>query len=117
MGELSRQLLAWIARLLPKQKVQGHGAIQVGKVGGNLTIFHVTQAPSSTRQESPTLANQEQRAVLGMIRRLRNSEAVFEWMQKSFGTRMVIDLDARQLLRVRRYVESIHRRMSRRGKP
>ena len=113
MGELPRQLLAWMARLLPKQKVQGNGAIQVGKVGGNVTIVHVTHAPDSQAPKPASLTTPEQREVLAMIRRLRNKEAVFVWMEKSFGTRRVINLQPFELLRTRRYVETIHRRMNR----
>lgn len=113
MGELPRQLLAWMARLLPKQKVQGNGAIQVGKVGGNVTIVHVTHAPDSQASKPASLTTPEQREVLGLIRRVPNKEAVFSWMQKSFGTRMVMDLKPSEVLRTRRYVETIHRRMNR----
>ena len=42
MGELPKQLLAWIAKLLPKQKVQGDNAVQVGKVNGDLHTDHST---------------------------------------------------------------------------
>lgn len=113
MGELPKQLLAWIAKLLPKQKVEGNGAIQVGKVGGNVTIVHVTHTPSSQASKPASLTTPEQREVLGLIRRLRNEEAVFVWMEKSFGTRRVINLQPYELLRTRRYVETIHSRMKR----
>ncbi|CAN7556529.1 hypothetical protein LJR074_004008 [Acidovorax sp. LjRoot74] len=112
MGELPKQLLAWIAKLLPKQKVQGNGAIQVGKVSGNVTIVHVTHAPDSQVSKAPSLTTPEQREVLGMIRKLKNREAVFSWMQKSFGTRMVMDLKPSEVLRARRYIETINRRMN-----
>jgi len=102
-----------MAKLLPKQKVEGNGAIQVGKVSGNVTIFHVTQASDSQAPKPASLTTTEQREVLGMIRRVPNKEAVFCWMQKSFGTRMVMDLKPSELLRTRRYVETIHRRMNR----
>lgn len=42
MGELPKQWLAWLARLLPKQKVQGSRAVQVGRVDGNLSTDHST---------------------------------------------------------------------------
>lgn len=112
MGELPRQLLAWIATLLPKQKVQGDGAIQVGKVSGNVTIVHVTHAQDFQASKTASLTTPEQREVLGMIRKLKNKEAVFNWMQKSFGTRMVMDLKPSEVLRARRYIETINRRMN-----
>lgn len=43
MRELPKWLGGWIARLLPKQKVQGDSAVQFGRVGGNVTIVNVTQ--------------------------------------------------------------------------
>ena len=42
MGELPKQLLAWLARLLPKQKVRGDRAIQVERVDGDLSTDHST---------------------------------------------------------------------------
>ncbi len=42
MGELPKQLLAWLAKLLPKQKVRGDRAIQVGRVDGDLNTDHST---------------------------------------------------------------------------
>lgn len=115
MSELPKQLLAWLARLLPKQKIQGDGAVQVGKVGGNFTVVNVTQyqapAPSEHfHQRNGSIANPEQREVLRMISRLHNKDSIFLFMTRQFGTHMVIDLQPSQLLRVRRYVESINRR-------
>ncbi|GKT20032.1 hypothetical protein AVHY2522_24595 [Acidovorax sp. SUPP2522] len=51
-----------------------------------------------------------------MIRQLHDNKGVFLFMEKTFGTRMVIDLAPAQLLRVRRYVETIHRRTQGREK-
>lgn len=42
MGELPKQLLAWLAKLLPKQKVRGDRAIQVERVDGDLNTDHST---------------------------------------------------------------------------
>lgn len=36
MGELPKRLLAWLAWLLPKQKIRGDDAVQVGRVDGDL---------------------------------------------------------------------------------
>lgn len=44
---------------------------------------------------------------------LSNNEAVFLWMEKSFGTRMVMDLKPSEVMRTRRYVETIKHRMNR----
>lgn len=40
MSELPKQLLAWLAKLLPKQRIQGDNAVQVGKVEGDLQNDH-----------------------------------------------------------------------------
>lgn len=131
--ELSGQLWRWIARLLPKQKNQGAGAVQVGKAGGdvevvtnvshtvnNVSTSHVTivvsaavepVAPMAPEPVSPPVVTADQREVLRMMRRLPNEEAVFVFMQREFGTRRVIGLKPRELFRLRRYVESIHRKM------
>ena len=42
MGELPKRLLAWLAKLLPKQEVRGDGAVQVGRVDGDLHTDHST---------------------------------------------------------------------------
>lgn len=42
MGELPKQLLAWLGKLLPQQKVRGNKAVQVGKVSGGLHTDHST---------------------------------------------------------------------------
>jgi hypothetical protein len=102
-----------MARLLPRQTVRGHSASQIGKVGGNVTIVHLTQhLPGSAAQTvQPTrpagIANDEQRHVLQLIRQLANSNSVLDFMQREFGTRVVVNLQPAQLYRVRRYVEVI----------
>lgn len=108
MTELQKHLLALVSKFLPAQKNEGAGAVQVGKVGGdvtsNVTIVTVVGTPANT---PGSLTTAEQREVLGLIRRVRNSETVFLFMERQFGTRMVIDLQPSQLLRVRRYAEAI----------
>ncbi len=56
MGELSKQLWALVAKLLPKQKVQGDGAIQVGKVSGDVKA--VTQVVHQHFYPAPPLASE-----------------------------------------------------------
>ena len=120
MGELPRQLLAWIARLLPKQKVQGDGAIQVGKVEGGMQVVHQHfypsapsgYGPSRTDDEKAQAATPEQREVLALMKVLDKPTRykVLKFMRDSFGTAMVIELLPSQVYRVRRYVETINRR-------
>lgn len=131
MAELSEQFWRWIAKLLPKQQNQGAGVVQVGKAGGDIDVVtnvshtvnhvntsHVTIVVSAVEPvaaAAPAIApapraTAEQREVLRMMRGLANEEAVFIFMQREFRTRMVIDLQPSELLRVRRYVETILRR-------
>lgn len=125
--------MRWLLRLQPQQKMQesGSGNVQAAKVDGDLHNNHSTRSSVAqiaqgvhvghvdggvhvyqfhSQQQITTISNAEQRAVLAMIRRLRNGEAVFAFMARTFGTRMVIDLQPSQLLRVRRYVETINQR-------
>lgn len=52
MGALPKQLLAWLARLLPKQKVQGDRAVQVGRVDGDLSTDHSTHHHATQRTQN-----------------------------------------------------------------
>lgn len=126
MGELPRQWLAWLARLLPQQKVWGNDAVQVGRLQGGLhmdrsthssSAVHVTQvthqhfyaapgAPTDSARLSP-----EQRAVFALMKRLppRDYRKVLAFMRREFETALVHQLGARQLYRLRRYVETMQR--------
>ncbi|MBX9833195.1 MAG: hypothetical protein K2X78_09140 [Burkholderiaceae bacterium] len=42
-------MLAWLARLLPKQEVRGERAVQVGRVDGDLNTDHSTHRHNNTR--------------------------------------------------------------------
>ena len=118
MGELPKQLLAWMARLLPKQKVQGDGAIQVGKVQGGMQVVHQhyyppppsTQASAcAVKAGAPTAAHRE---VLALMKPLDKAARirVLDFMRREFGTAMVIELAPEQVYRARRYVETINSR-------
>ena len=114
---IPKQLLVWIRQLLPKQKNTGSGAVQVGKAGGDVTVVNLTQhitqhlspihagsrlSPAPVRRQ----ASKAQREVLLLMMKLDEREgAVLDFMQREFGTRIVIDLNESQLYRVRRYVE------------
>lgn len=124
-----RQLFTWLARLLPKQQNSGDGAVQVGRAGGNVKVVHITQhfytslaRSGSERQADPqpiqvsrpdrrkgprgSLSEQQHR-ILSLLDLVPDRIAVLEFMEREFGTRMVIELDQRQLYRLRRYVEVI----------
>lgn len=134
------RLLDWLPpqskpqQLLPRQEVVGDKAVQLGQVGGSVTIVHLTlppvPVPVTTLPPAPVppaaakpvarfvpsavlptrsagVANEAQRQVLHLIRQVPYPAAVHEFMQREFGTHMVIHLQPPQLYRVRRYVEAI----------
>lgn len=141
MGELPTQLLAWLAKLLPQQKVQGDNAVQVGKVQGGLhtdrsthssavhVVQHVThqhfyagaQAPMPAPDAAPPTTNEaaplthEQRAVFMRMKRLpqRTYNKVVAFMRDELGTGVVGQLHGAQLHRLRCYVEAIERNAQR----
>lgn len=141
MGELSNKLLAWLARLLPKQTVHGDDAVQVGHLKGDLHLdrstrnsavhvvqhvthqhFYATQpGPLQAPAAAPSAANDatpltpEQREVFIRMRRLpqRTYNKVLSFMRDKLGTGVVGQLHGPQLHRLRRYVEAIERNKER----
>jgi hypothetical protein len=108
-----------LARLLPKQNNSGSRAVQIGRAGGNVKVVHLTQhiygqarqhpikvtRPDRRTKQRASLA--EQHLVLGLLDQVPDRVAVLDFMANEFGTRMVIDLDAHELFRLRRYIEVI----------
>lgn len=130
MGELPKQLLAWLARLLPKQKARGDGAIQVGKVGGSVQavtqvvhqhFYPMAGTPAQVPAVQPPAANDggkltpEQREVYALMRQLRRRDynRVVIFMREQLGTGLVQQLHGQALFRLRRYVETVHRNKER----
>lgn len=93
---------------------------------GDVTTVHFTQhiypppVPAQRRGSAPIrVSRPERRAnarpslktdqsqVLALMDRLPDRIAVLDFMGREFGTRMVVELDAKQLYRLRRYVEVI----------
>lgn len=131
MSELPRQLLAWLAKLLPQQKVVGDNAVQVGKVQGGLhmdrsthsSAVHVTQvthqhfyAVAATPSQAPAANDAgkltpEQREVYALMRQLRRRDynRVVTFMREQLGTGLVQQVHGQSLFRLRRYVETIQR--------
>lgn len=104
MQALPKQLLAWLGRLLPKQEVTGKSNVQVGQVGGNVTVVnHHHHAPRRTSQR----ASDEHKNVLRLMDEVPDRFAVLDFMQREFATKMVIELKPAQLYRLRRYVEVV----------
>lgn len=137
MGELPKQWWAWLARLLPQQRVRGDHAVQVGKVQGGMhadhsthssavqVVQHVTHqhfyasapAPMQAPPTAPPAANEgarltpEQRTVFTAMQRLprRKYLLVLDFMRREFDTGLVNQLNDTQLHRVRCYVQKIQR--------
>lgn len=121
MGGEPKQFLAWPGKLLPRQKVVGDGAIQIGLVTGSAQVhidkgthYHITviqrfvHGPANepqARNPSPS----EHSAVLRRIGQLRDRVAVLDFMAREFGTRMVIHLRSEQLFRLNRYLDVVLR--------
>lgn len=110
-------------KLLPKQEVRGDHGVQIGKAGPVTVVhnvFHVNttlppRTPQSRQSADPKprpSANEDQRQVLRLMRKLPNDEKVLEFMQREFKTTRVIELEGHQLYRVRRYVETVKSRSS-----
>ncbi|MDD5479674.1 hypothetical protein [Rhodoferax sp.] len=98
-----------ISRVMPAQHSSGNGAIQIGKMGGGVTNVHLTQhiyrAPASPAAHQ--YAGKDVRLVLALLDQVPDRIAVLDFMEREFGTRMVIELSAPQVYRVRRYAEVI----------
>lgn len=137
MGELPKQWWAWLARLLPQQRVRGDHAVQVGKVQGGMHADHSTHSsavqvvqhvthqhfyasapvPMQAPPTAPPAANEgarltpEQRTVFTAMQRLprRKYLLVLDFMRREFDTGLVNQLNDTQLHRVRCYVQKIQR--------
>ena len=110
--ELPRWIAAFIAKLLPKQKNSGNNSVQVGSAGGDVTVVNVTQYVQTQPMrhwDSPPndRLREQQRQVLRAMRALPDRRAVLRFMDREFGTGVVIELTPFQLLRLQRYVAKI----------
>lgn len=106
-----KEMLQKVGRFFfSRQTNSGSDSVQIGKVTGNLTIVNVAGQQPVRQPVSTVPGNRlrsEQSRVLALLGKLRNRTSVLEFMDRQFGTKMVIHLDERQLFRVRRYVETI----------
>ena len=112
MREIPKWFQRFVRRLLPIQKSSGHGAVQVGKVDGQVTTVNLTQhiyAPvhRPVAVPAPAAVTAGHKDVLNLMRHLPNRIAVLDFMEREFGTRMVIELNTLQVKRLRRYVEVV----------
>lgn len=110
--EIPRWIAALIAKLLPKQKNTGNNSVQVGSAGGDVTVVNVTQYVQTQPMRywdppSNGRLRDQQRQVLKAMRSLPDRRAVLRFMEREFGTTLVIELTPFQLMRLERYVAKI----------
>ena len=95
----------------------GTGAVHMGPVQ-NVTQVHqhfygaAQLTPSPAPMRPPSVATLEQKQVLALMNSLPEPVRfkVLDFMRYEFGTALVIELAPEESFRVRRYVETIHRR-------
>ena len=117
VGEFKQWLTQMIAKLIPNHTSHGDDATHIGKVSGGLQIVrqqvHYHFARSPIRQANRSAPKPEVRAseVLALLDRLPNAKryAMLDFMDRTFGTRLVIELDAAQLRRLKPYVAAVCR--------
>lgn len=104
MNELQRLWKALLKHVLPKQKNTASGVVQVGQLNGNVTV-HNYHAPVNVATRSK--ATPDQRKLLDLLKQVPDRIAILNFMEREFGTRLVINLDPPQVFRVRRYAETV----------
>ena len=139
-----REMMQWLAKLLPKQKMQGNGGnanLQAGSVGGDLhhtnmhtqAVYNIYMMSSVSEKSRPaqepvpdrpvasemmqSVSTQavampqstEQSSTLRRMGQVRNRITVLNFMEREFGTRMVIHLKPEQLKRLNLYLDAVMR--------
>lgn len=90
--------------LTPKTQQDNKGSgIQIGTVGGDVTIMNGQQRVSAISREQHTL--------LSLLGRVPDKVAVHQFLDREFGHHMVIDLKPSQVMRATRYCETILNRL------
>ncbi len=130
MNQILQWITAMVQKLQPRQHASGSNTVQVEQAGRDVQIdnssrqvtMHVTQVFYSAQVESEPAANSratattvsnEQREVLASIRSLGGKgESVFKFMERTFGSRMVIHLKPGELVRVQAYITTIKQRLA-----
>jgi hypothetical protein len=84
----------------------GKGSVQAQRIHGNVTIVNITQSLMPRFATLPR-TTPEQKRVLRMLDSLVNRITVLDFMEREFGTRMVIELKPAQVYRVQKYIEVI----------
>ena len=130
MNQVLQWVMTLVQKLQPRQHVNGSNTVQVEQAGGDVTIdnssrpvtMHVTNVfysaqvqsqPAANTRPSATTVSNEQREVLASIRSLGvKGESVFKFMDRTFGSRMVIHLKPGELVRVQAYITTIKQRLA-----
>lgn len=105
MNELQRMWKALMKHVLPKLKNTASGVVQVGQVNGNITVHNYHQAPVKVATRSK--ATPDQKRLLDLLKQVPDRAVILNFMQREFGTSLVIKLEPPQVFRVRRYVETV----------
>lgn len=105
MNELQRLWRALLKHVLPTQKNTASGVVQVGHLTGNVTVnnYHHVPASGATRSK----ATPDQRKLLDLLKQAPDRVVILNFMEREFGTSLVINLEPAQVFRVRRYVETV----------
>ena len=108
-GLLPKWLRNWLARLLPSNHSSGDGAVHISRLHGNVTTI-----TNNIQQVVDTSGlRDEQLELLRSIRKLPGrGESVLNFMDRKYGTRMVVDLRPSELRVVQQYVAGAYRRLS-----
>lgn len=113
-----REMVQWLLKLLPKQKMQdlGDGNVQVGRVGGDLqhsqhtttyNTFYVVGAPPASTVPNSNPATPAQHEVLELMRTGAAARAYTEaFMKKEFKSVVVKRMNDQQCRRTVAYVQA-----------
>ncbi|MDR2187009.1 MAG: hypothetical protein LBE62_03030 [Azonexus sp.] len=91
---------------------RGHATGRDLRIGDNqqvvVNIINMASGLSSQKRK----ATPEQAEILALIKDMPERNQVLEFMKREFGTGLVIDIEGRELYRVRRYAETVRERGS-----
>lgn len=103
-----RKLLKLFASLLPGQRSEGGGNVQVGSMhGGTVNIINNNGDASDERADAERT---ELLRVMGRLRKGGQRERLQQWMRTEIGTAYVKDMSAGQVGRALRYARAMQDR-------
>lgn len=99
-----RKLLKLFASLLPGQRSEGGGGVQVGSMhGGTVNIIN-NAGPGDERADAERT---ELLVIMGRLRKGGQRERLQHWMRSELGTAYVKDMSAGQVGRALRYARAM----------